>query len=162
MIRASLLIRSTTASITNFLSALTSQGGVMRRSKFWSVLFFLPVFALLMGARVEPLVEPDPIAIPQGVAADAVRKAVRAGLLGRGWLVNEEKDGRIVSTLNLRKHTAKVEVTWDNSQIRIKHLESTNLKEDTKNGQRVIHRNYIQWLNNLVLDISRNVQMQAP
>lgn len=134
----------------------------MRRSKFWSILLFIPVFALLMGARSAPLVDPDPIAIPQGVSQQDVRKAVRNGLLGRGWLVNEEKDGSVTATLNVRKHTAKVEVTYDKSQIRIKHLSSTNLNEEIEDGQKVIHRNYISWLNNLVLDISRNVQMAAP
>lgn len=134
----------------------------MRRSKFWSVLLLLPVFALLMGARAVPLVEPDPIAVPAGVSQQDVRKGVRAALLGRGWLINEEKDGMAAATLNLRKHTAKVEVTWDKAQVRIKHLSSTNLNEEMKDGQRVIHRNYMTWLNNLVLDISRNVQMAAP
>lgn len=131
----------------------------MLRSRSWSVFLLIPLLALLMAARQSPLVDPAPIAIPDGMTEAQVKKSVRAALLGRGWLIDADTPGKIVSTLNVRKHMAKVEVNYDAKQIGIKHLASENLLEEEEKGQRVIHRRYLEWINNLVLDINRNLQL---
>jgi len=133
----------------------------MIRTRGWSYLLLLPVFVLLMGARQVPLTDPEPIAIPAGMSAQQVVKAIKAGLVGRTWEVTEEQPGRILSQLHLRSHVAKIELTYDDTAITIRYLDSVDLMYEEKKGQRYIHRNYLNWIANLRTDISRNLVLMS-
>jgi hypothetical protein len=128
-----------------------------RRARLWSGLLLLPVLALLMGARQVPLVDPEPIAVPAGLTEAKVVRAIKAALVGRTWVVSEEQPGKIIATLNLRSHMAKIDISYDTSKVNIKYLDSRELMYGEKKGVTVIHRNYLSWLQNLVTDISRNL-----
>lgn len=133
----------------------------MLRSRL-SLLLALPFLVLLMGAA-KPIVDPAPIAVPAGMTAPAVSKAIRAALAGRGWVVDSETPGRIESTLNIRVHTVTLEVAYDTQAVNIRYLRSTNLDEETKkDGLKYIHRNYFNWLKNVQNDIARELQLAAP
>lgn len=54
---------------------------------------------------------------------------------------------------------ARIGITYDTRQVKIRYLESENLDYKMKNGVPQIHRNYLSWISNVVLDI--NVQLQA-
>ena len=123
----------------------------------WRYLFLLPVLVLLMAGRQVPLVDPDPIAVPAGVTAEQVNKAIKAALVGRGWQVSGEQPGKILSTLHLREHMAKIELAYDQKAVTIRYLDSGELLYAEKKGQRVIHRNYLNWVQNVVNDIGRNL-----
>jgi len=85
----------------------------------------------------------------QKASLDAVGKAIiRAGVT-LGWQMKTVKPGNIVGTLNLRGHTAVVDVTYDTQTYNITYKDSTNLKY---NGER-IHKNYNGWIQNLDRDI---------
>lgn len=128
-----------------------------RRARLWSGLLLLPLLALLMGARQVPLVNPDPIAVPAGLTAAKVAKSIKAALAGRGWVVSEEAPAQIIATLNLREHMAKIDIDFDTSKVSLQYLDSTELMYGEKKGVTVIHRNYLNWVQNLVQDISRNM-----
>jgi hypothetical protein len=133
-------------------------GVVNFRARAWKSLLLLPVLVLLMAGRQVPLVDPEPIAVPAGLTAAQVAKSIKAALVGRQWTVTEEQPGRIVSTLNLRTHMAKIEIAYG-SAITIRYLDSSELMYDEKKGQKVIHRNYLNWIQNLVNDIQRNMTL---
>src|SRR5688572_31503967 len=95
-----------------------------RRARLWSGLLLLPVLALLMGARQVPLVNPDPIAVPAGLTEAKVARSIKAALVGREWAVSEEQPGKILATLNLRAHMAKIDVSFDTSKVNIRYLDS--------------------------------------
>jgi hypothetical protein len=59
------------------------------------------------------------IASKQSVTLDEVSKAIVRGGAGLGWQMKETKPGHIVATLNLRKHTAIVDVTYDIKSYRV-------------------------------------------
>lgn len=128
-----------------------------RRARLWSGLLLLPLLALLMGARQVPLVDPDPIAVPAGLTEAKVARSIKAALVGRDWVVSEEQPGKIVATLNLRAHMAKIDVNFDTGKVAIKYVDSKELMYGQKKGTTVIHRNYLSWIQNLVTDISRNM-----
>ena len=128
-----------------------------QRARLWSGLLLLPLLVLLMGARQVPLVDPDPIAVPAGLTEARVAKAIKAALVGRTWVISEEQPGKIVATLNLRTHMAKIEIPFDTKQVAIRYLDSSELMYGEKKGVKVIHRNYLSWIQNLVGDISRNM-----
>lgn len=132
-----------------------------RRARLWSGLLLLPLLALLMGARQVPLENPEPIAVPAGLSEQKVARSIKAALVGRGWVVTEEQPGKIVSTLNLRSHMAKIDISYNPSQIKIAYLDSKELMYGEKKGVTVIHRNYLSWVQNLVTDIGRNMILAA-
>lgn len=132
----------------------------MNRSRL-PLLLLVPLAFLLMGARQVPLVDPEPIAVPAGLTAKDVSKAVRLGLAQRGWVVSSEEPGRIGATLSLRSHVARIAVSYDDEAIRVSYVDSTNLMYEEKKGGRVIHRNYLNWINNVVRDISSQLQIAA-
>lgn len=61
----------------------------MLRSRL-AYLMLVPVAFLLMGApaRAAPLADPAPIAVPAGLSAQDVSKAIRSGIVQRGWMMN--------------------------------------------------------------------------
>jgi hypothetical protein len=130
----------------------------MRRTLLLAIAL-LPLSILLIGAV--PLVDPPPLAVPQGLKAKDVSRGVRMGLAERGWLINKETPKEIEATLLVRKHTVKIAVAYDTSTVQIKYLDSTNLDYGlAKDGQtRVIHKKYPAWIQNTLTDISRNLQL---
>lgn len=79
------------------------------------------------------------------VTLDEVGKTiVRAGV-GLGWQMREVKPGAIVGTINLREHTAVVDIAYTTKQYSITYKDSTNLRYDGAN----IHNNYNGWVQNL-------------
>ena len=129
----------------------------MFRARTWSALLLVSAMVFLMGARQVPLTDPQPIAVPAGLKVEQVSKAIRAALAGLAWAVTSEEPGHIVSTLNVREHMAKIDIVYDVQTIAIKYLDSGELMYAEKKGQRVIHRNYLNWIQNLVNDMNRNL-----
>jgi hypothetical protein len=129
----------------------------MFRARTWSALLLVSAVVFLMGARQVPLADPQPIAVPAGLKVEQISKAIRAALAGRAWAVTSEEPGHIVSTLNVREHMAKIDIVYDVQTITIKYLESGELMYAEKKGQRMIHRNYLNWILNLVNDMNRNL-----
>ena len=129
----------------------------MFRARSWSALLVVSAMVFLMGARQVPLTDPEPLPVPAGLKAEQVAKAIKAALAGRAWVVTSEAPGHIVSTLNVREHMAKIDIVYDAQTITIKYLDSGELMYAEKKGQRVIHRNYLNWIQNLRNDMNRNL-----
>jgi hypothetical protein len=132
-----------------------------QRARWWSGLLLLPLLALLRGARQVPLVDPEPFPVPAGLSEAKVVKSIKVALTGRQWQVSEEHPGKIISTLHLREHMAKISIDYDASKIAIRYLDSGELMYAQKKGVTVIHRNYLSWIQNLVNDIQRNMVLVA-
>lgn len=131
----------------------------MFRARRWSALLVVSAMVFLMGARQVPLTDPQPIAVPAGLKVEQVAKAIKAALVGRAWAIAADEPGHIVSTLNVREHMAKIDIVYDVQTITIKYLESGELMYAEKKGQRMIHRNYLNWIQNIVNDINRNLHL---
>lgn len=125
------------------------------------LLLLLPLLLLLMGARQAPLLDPDPIAVPAGVDVKNVEREIKRALIGRGWTITAEAPGQIDSTLNVRAHSARVQINYDSHQVALVYVSSENLAYEEKRGRRMIHKNYASWVNNVLTDLSRGLQMSA-
>lgn len=112
-----------------------------------------------IAAASEVLVDPQPISVPPGLSEKTVAKSIRLGVAQRGWVVSRQDPGYMEATLNIRSHVAKVGITYDTKSIQIRYIDSTNLDYEVKKGVRRIHGNYLKWINNIVRDIS--VQLQS-
>lgn len=87
--------------------------------------------------------------------ADQVRTAiVRAGA-ALGWQMKDDGPGKLTGTLQLRDHTAVVDIPYSPSSYSIVYKSSVNLRET--GGQ--IHKNYNGWIQNLTRGI--NAQLSA-
>jgi hypothetical protein len=91
----------------------------------------------------------------KALSADQVREAiVRAGA-ALGWQMKDDGPGKIMGTLQLRKHTAVVDVPYSSNSYSVNYKSSVNL--DEKDGK--IHKNYNGWIQNLTRGI--NAQLSA-
>ena len=124
------------------------------------LLLLLPLLLLTMGFRQSPLVDPAPISVPAGLTAVQVAKGVRAALIGRGWTVTGQQDGSVSASLSRNEWVAKIRVDYTTAQVQIRYVDSINLKYKVKrDGTRLIHSNYMGWMQYLSGDIGRNLEL---
>jgi hypothetical protein len=91
----------------------------------------------------------------KALSKDEVKNAiVRAGA-ALGWQMKADAPGRITATLNVRKHTAVIEIPYSAKSYSINYKSSVNLDE----GGGEIHNNYNGWIKNLAKGI--NAQLSA-
>jgi hypothetical protein len=119
----------------------------MKRT-FWRGLLAACAAAAL-AACVQPIynVKSAPVEAPGGKAptmAEVEKAIVRAGS-GLGWRMQPVTPGHVVGTLNLRTHTAVVDITYDTRTYNITYKDSQELGYDGTN----IHKNYNGWVQNL-------------
>ncbi|WP_039017692.1 hypothetical protein [Halocynthiibacter namhaensis] len=77
------------------------------------------------------------------------RAIVRAGTK-RGWIMQAVNNNTVRARLEVRAHTAIVDITFDRQVYNITYVGSQNL--NYRNGR--IHRNYNRWVRNLENDIA--------
>lgn len=99
---------------------------------------------------------PVPTASGKPLASDEVRKAILRAGGTLGWKMNGDAPGKITGTLNIRAHTAVVEIPYSSKSYSINYKSSVNLNEE--GGQ--IHNNYNGWVKNL--DKAIQAQLAAP
>jgi hypothetical protein len=76
-----------------------------------------------------------------------VQKAIVTAGTGLNWSMAVVKPGHIVGTLNVRSHTAVVDIMYNSKTYSITYKDSTNLKYDAE--KKTIHENYRSWIQNL-------------
>jgi len=91
----------------------------MTRRLFVRLLLLLPLVLVLAGWRTAPLYNPEPISVPEGLSMKEVGKAVKLAMIQRGWAASSAKPGKILAVLHIRKHTAKVLITYDKKSVKI-------------------------------------------
>lgn len=79
------------------------------------------------------------------VKIEQVKSAIMIAGTSLGWQMAEISPGLIQGTLNLRKHTAVVDIPYSSAKYSIVYKSSINL--DERDGQ--IHKNYNSWVQNL-------------
>jgi type IV pilus biogenesis protein CpaD/CtpE len=115
------------------------------------------MLALAAGCTNRPIrnVSAEPVVVTTGKTAtpDGVRDAIMRAGAGLGWSMRPAGPGVVNGTLNLRTHSAEVEVRYTTQSYDIVYKNSTNL--DAANGQ--IHKNYNGWIENLNNAIHREL-----
>ena len=121
------------------------------------LLVLVAVSIALAGCGTDPLIDPPPMAIPAGRTAADVEQTVTAVASENGWFVVERKPGRLVLRYSPRDFWVNVEVHYDEQQIVIRYLDSSNLKYHMEGDHPNIHPNYNRWVNNLAHDIQNRL-----
>lgn len=109
---------------------------------------------ILAGCRSAPIlnIENTPIVISAKHSSKDIKKAIVYSGTALGWNMNSNKEGFILGTLFMGKHTAIVDINYSKNQYSITYRDSQNLNYDGAN----IHRNYNIWIQNL----NRYIQAQ--
>ncbi|HJX18833.1 MAG TPA: hypothetical protein VJ437_11680 [Acidiferrobacterales bacterium] len=124
----------------------------------------LPFVALLAmpahAANTAPIYTPEPIQVPSGKNAEAVKNAVRKALFDRGWEVREIGAGHLQGKHTKsggkgKMHVAVLDVRFDSKSVRIGYKDSQELNYDKESG--VIHKTYNNWVRNLERNIRANL-----
>ncbi len=125
------------------------------RTKVWIAV--VAAAFLVMGCRTAPIhnVKDAPVNIPAGQTAtlSTVEQAIMRAGNGLGWQMKVEKPGLIVGTLNLRTHTAVVDIPFTASTYSIIYKSSVDLDQQGD----TIHKNYNGWVQNLDQAIRRQL-----
>ncbi|MGQ0586901.1 MAG: hypothetical protein ACT4PK_06840 [Gammaproteobacteria bacterium] len=129
---------------------------LLRRTLVACLLAGVSGVAVAAGSR--PLQEPEPAAIPAGMAPAAVAKAIKRALLARNWAIGNEKPGYMEGTLNVRKHMVKVGLKYDGKRVTMSYLDSAELGYTERDGQPYIHPSYTKWTRNLMNDVDKFLQ----
>lgn len=121
------------------------------------ILVIACVLAFAAGCTSRPIrnVQAEPVVVTPGktASADNVRDAILRAGAGLGWSMRPAAPGVVSGMLNLRTHTAEIEVQYSPQSYNIVYKNSTNL--DASNGQ--IHKNYNGWIENLNSAIHREL-----
>ncbi|MGM0593515.1 MAG: hypothetical protein ACQETD_03170 [Pseudomonadota bacterium] len=121
------------------------------------VRMLLVAFAVgvIVGCRTAPVYNVEDqtiVANVDNVSMDGVENAIMRAAGPLGWQVKKVEPGHMVATLNVRKHMAQVDITYDTDSYSISYKNSSHLKYDGSN----IHSNYNGWVQNL----QRNIDVQ--
>jgi len=88
---------------------------------------------------------PVPATAGKPMTQEQVRAAIIRAGSALGWQMKDEGPNKMVGTLELRTHTAVVEIPYSATNFSIKYRSSINLDESGGN----IHKNYNGWIQNL-------------
>ncbi|MDR2075918.1 MAG: hypothetical protein LBP61_03150 [Desulfovibrio sp.] len=131
----------------------------MRRKNLFLIGLFALFSALLMAGcakKVPPLNFASPMPLVKKAATKDIEAAIiRAGAI-TNWAIVPAGPGVMTGTLHVRgKHTAIVEIAYDQKEFRITYKDSANL--DYGNGK--IHRNYNRWVATLEKNIRQELAL---
>ncbi|MEQ9348704.1 MAG: hypothetical protein RIG26_19900 [Thalassospira sp.] len=115
---------------------------------------------LVAACRTVPIENVTKQAFPTDAAKlslTQVEEAIISAATNREWIVTRRAEGQLFATYSPRNHMAKVEIDFDNTEFSITYADSTNLNHSGDS----IHYNYNRWVNNLRVDILRDVSAKA-
>jgi hypothetical protein len=114
-----------------------------------SKLALLMVAVTIAACTVVPIQNVNNAAVASAAGKSLTNEQVKTAIVragsALGWQVREVGPGMLAATINLRTHTAEVEIPYSTSSYSIIYKSSTNLQES--GGQ--IHKNYNGWVQNL-------------
>lgn len=121
-----------------------------------ALLLGLALSALVAGCRTAPVlnVVDVPVVANKPASMQDVQEAIRRAGAALGWKIEPVKPGLMVGTLNLRTHTAVVEIPYSTKAFSIKYKDSVNLDYTGES----IHSNYNSWVQNLEKGIRAQLQ----
>ena len=115
-------------------------------------------FLLLTGFGAgTPIYNVQSSPIPPNPAAtmENIEKAIMRAGMTLGWQVASKGPCNIEATLNIRRHQAVVDITYDTKSFDIHYKDSVNL--DYRDSDKTIHSNYNGWIQNLEKGIRAQV-----
>ena len=126
------------------------------------ILILLSGVLLLAACKTAPVLnvtnEPvNSVAGQPGLTIEQVENVIIGAAIKRGWKPKVVNEGLIEARLDLRQHTAIINIAYTPTTYSIKYVDSQNLHYN--NGK--IHRNYNNWISHLSRDIQLGLWQEA-
>jgi len=113
----------------------------------------IAAFALIVsGCTSNPIMNIESRLIPDRLdgsaqTQDSIKKSIIAGCIERNWTCQQVAPGKILATINVRKHHAEADIIYNINNYSITYKDSNML--DYSEKYYTIHRNYNRWVRNL-------------
>ncbi|MFC1602092.1 hypothetical protein ACFL3U_00840 [Pseudomonadota bacterium] len=125
---------------------------MVKKTEVKQIAFALMAAAMLVlvGCKSAPIynVSDAPVdANAKNLTTENVKKAIIRAGVGLGWQIKEAGPGKLVGTLLLRKHMAKIDIPYSKEGYSLLYRESSQLNYKPETGE--IHKNYNGWIQNL-------------
>ncbi len=88
------------------------------------------------------------------LSPEAVKKAIAVAGASKGWRVVQESPGSIRLSINVRRHSATIDIGYSLDAYSIKYVSSENLDYAARDAVETIHPNYNRWLRFLIQTIT--------
>ncbi len=127
--------------------------------RIWLFLF-AAALSVSAGAQLPPvpLQNHERIAVSVSdktkLSLEAVKKAIVVAGASKGWKVVQESPGSVRLSINVRKHSATIDIGYGLDAYSIKYVSSENLDYAVRDGVETIHPNYNRWLQYLIQTIT--------
>jgi hypothetical protein len=108
------------------------------------------------AARTAPMVEQEnmPLSAAKALTPAEAKKSIIAAAVRKGWRVVKDNPGNLRFEYLRGKHMAVIDVPYTTKSYGIKYVASDNLNYQDKDGRRLIHPTYNDWVNGLVQAIN--------
>lgn len=126
------------------------------------ILTIISCLLLLAACKTAPVynVSNEPVNSVSGqpaLSVEQVENVIIGAAIKRGWKPRVVNSGLIEARLDLRQHTAVINISYSPTSYSIQYVDSQNLHYN--NGE--IHRNYNNWITNLSRDIQLGLWQEA-
>ncbi|MBO0212266.1 hypothetical protein J0676_02015 [Vibrio sp. Vb2880] len=117
----------------------------------------LLTFLLVACGRVQPILNVENTPVAYNLQSEQVKLAITQAAIQRGWIISEVEPGVLDAKITVRSHFAEIHIPYNEKYYAILYVRSENLKADGDS----IHRNYNRWVNNLNVDIKKQLAQMA-
>jgi hypothetical protein len=129
-----------------------------RAIRNWAWILALAIAALApgMAAAAVNVIDWNNVVANTGsgkpATAEEIRRAFMVGGARRGWTFADAGPGKMTLTVVVRTHTLVMDLAYEDGKYSLKYKDSIDLDYREQDGKRTIHRNYVNWNNNLMND----------
>jgi len=121
--------------------------------KKYIILMLLACSLSALAGKYKPIYNAE-FEVDGKLSLSQVKKAIKAGVIKRGWSVVKTEKGVMYAKILVRSHMAKVKISFTSKTVRIDYEDSSNLGYREKHGEPLIHGNYNRWVLNLEQSIN--------
>ncbi|MBN3564219.1 hypothetical protein [Aliamphritea spongicola] len=120
--------------------------------------FLALTMLFIAGCTTQPIKNVDDHAVfnaNNSMTQDSLGKHIHRAASQLGWSIKQSNAGHMVAEIKPRgKHFVAIDIYYDNDSYSIHYKKSSNMKYDAEKN--VIHRNYNNWVANLVKRIDQS------
>lgn len=120
-------------------------------------LSILLTFFVVACGRVQPIMKVENTPVAYNLQSEQVKSAIIQAAVARDWVITEVEPGLLDAKITVRNHFAEVHIPYSEKYYSIVYVTSENLMADDGS----IHRNYNRWVNNLNVDIKKQLALVA-
>jgi len=121
-----------------------------RRVKQFALVLMAAAVLVLIGCKSAPIYNVSDASVDASIknlTAAKMKKAIMRAGLSLGWQIKDVEPGKLVGTLLLRKHMARIDIPYSKDGYSLLYRDSSQLNYKPDTGE--IHKNYNGWIQNL-------------